>query len=153
MDHLNIESLSQRRKEERTISIESLYRDDLNFGKNPPRVTKPTNFNPDDLIKTQEEMDQRITDTYEDVYNLCIERIQHSNKMKNFDLIFEIPSSLYGNLIFDFDECADYLIKCIRENLMDVTRVSRNKLFITWHNIRVNKKIKEMRDKMDKKKH
>lgn len=137
MDKINTDTLFPSNKRNELLSVDSLFA--------PLKEVRSTSvaknsLSIDPLIQTQDDIDEKIKQTYRDVYSLCFEKIVQSNSLKNLDLMFEIPKILNNNLIYDYDECCEYIINKLRQNYIDVCRMSYNKLFITWINIRNNKK-------------
>ena len=154
MDKLSIQTLfpsSRISNSNRPLSIRSL------FSKQPePKTVRQTkdkkHFNVNDLIETQDTINRQIKDTYNEIYDRCLDRIENANRMKRVDLIFEIPMTVFGNPIFDIHECAELIINKLRDNYIDAMLYTDRHIFITWANIRVNKKYQELENERKEKK-
>ena len=143
MDILNIDALSRGNSgnlHHGVLSIESLQTN-LTIDPTKPVIARDhIRFDPHDIIEKQHDVEKRIQDTYEDITDLCFERIQQANILNRLDLFFDVPDTLYGNPILDMTGCIDHVIKKIRKNYMDAKRVGFRTIFITWINIRENNK-------------
>jgi hypothetical protein len=140
MDKINTDTLFPSNKKNELLSVDSLFAPLNELKTSTNTKMSKISLSIDPLIQTQDDIDAKIKQTYRDVYSNCFEKIVQSNSLKNLDLIFEIPKILNNNLIYDYDECSEYIINKLRQNYIDVCRISYNKLFITWINIRNNKK-------------
>ena len=135
MDKLNINTLFSprevlKKKANSPISIKTMF-NNKNINKNK--------FTVDQLIKTQNDRKKEIKKTYINVYNICLNKIIEANKIYKSDIFFEVPNTLYGNKIYNKNECLTYIIKKLRNNFMDVLKISDNLIFITWINVKQNK--------------
>ena len=139
MDKLDLDTLFPNQKKKSSLNVNNMFtplRDPM-VEKRPSRHLQP--FSVDNLIQTQDRIDFQIQQTYREVYELCLEKIEQANLLRQFDLIFEIPMTLYNNPVASTDDCANYVVKHIRKNFMDGCRISPRHIFITWINIRNNK--------------
>ena len=137
MDKLNINTLFSPNEQIRNkdmkspISIKTLF--------NNKKTSNKNEFTIDQLIKTQVERKREIKKTYINVYNICLNKIIEANKLYKYDIFFEIPTALYGNKIYNGLDCLEYIIRKLRNNYMDVLKISEKLLFITWINVKENK--------------
>ena len=69
---------------------------------------------------------------YDKIFNQCLEQIQKANETFNLDTFFIIPDKISEFKEYDKNECAEHIIKKIRENNIDILKVSEDVLFITW---------------------
>lgn len=150
MDKISVDALFPSEEKKRApLDLNDLFAQPTQVNdERPSRRERP--FDVNQLIETQDRIDRKIAQAYRDVYELCLEKIEHANLLRKFDLLFEIPLSVFNNPIVDFKDCADYTIKKLRENHIDAFHVSRRKIFVTWVNIRKNKQ--DARDEKRKKK-
>ncbi len=137
MDKINIDNLFNLNKHNESynsdpISVQSLY-NNLNKKKKKFDIKK--------LIEHHDNIKKNIKKVYKDIYYKCLNKIEESNSLSKFDIFFEIPIIIYGNKIYSIDDCANYIINNIRNNHMDVLRVTHNTLFITWYNIKENQHL------------
>ena len=138
MDKLNINTLFspneviKKKKVNSPISIKTMF-GSKNTSKNKNKFTV------DQLIKTQNDRKKEIKKTYFNVYNICLNKIIEANKLYKSDIFFEVPNTLYGNKIYNKDECLTYIVRKLRNNFMDVLKISDNLIFITWVNVKQNK--------------
>tara|TARA_S200000501_G_C20502417_1_gene603232 strand:+ start:208 stop:630 length:423 start_codon:yes stop_codon:yes gene_type:complete len=138
MDGLNINNLFNLNKKEavsinKPLSVSSLY-NNLNN-----KTEKKFDINK--LIEHQDNLKKIIKKIYKEIYYKCLNKIEESNNLSKYDLFYELPTIIYGNKLYSIDDCANYIIKHIRLNHMDVLRVTHNTLFITWYNIKKNKEL------------
>lgn len=138
MDGLNINNLFNLNKNNivsinNPLSVTSLY-NNLN-----DKTKKKFDINK--LIEYQDNLKKNVKKIYKEIYYKCLNKIEESNNLSKYDLFYELPTIIYGNKLYSIDDCANYIIKHIRLNYMDILRVTHNTLFITWYNIKQNKNL------------
>ena len=78
--------------------------------------------------------------SYKKIYNICLNKIDTANSMRKTDIIFEIPRLIFRCPEYDPFECLNYLEKKLRNLDMDTLRMSGLFIFISWQNIKKNRK-------------
>jgi hypothetical protein len=137
MNSININNLFNINEDNKSyntdpISVQSLY-NNLNKKKKKFDIKK--------LIEHHDNIKKNIKKVYKEIYNKCLHKIEESNSLSKYDIFFEIPTIIYGNKYYNIDDCVNYIINNIRNNHIDVLRVTHNTLFITWYNIHEKKQL------------
>ena len=141
MSFLNIDSLSKgncNNQPPSSLSVDSLRKNLFISATPEPKKRLRNRFDPKNLINTQDRIQKQINDLHAEVINLCFDMIHDANRLRNMDMVFEIPISFKGTPVLEVNTCAKKLISQVRDNYMDATRISDRHIFITWINIRSN---------------
>ncbi len=92
-----------------------------------------TEFDAKNIIEIKNQQRMQKINVYNKLYNLCVKKIQSVALNGLSDCIFSLP--LYDNNcpIYDLDECAQYIINRLNNNLFGTLMMTRETIFITWH--------------------
>ena len=93
------------------------------------------NFDHKLLSKVHKKKKKNKIKEYDKIFNQCLEQIQKANETFNIDTFFILPDKVSDFKEYDKNECIEYIIKKIRDNNIDILKVSDDVLFITWINL------------------
>jgi hypothetical protein len=88
-----------------------------------------------ELLEITKKKRQKVSELYNNEYNLCWEQIYESNNYNLQHVIYTVPKfniecDLYNPLI-----CMQYIQKKLKFHKIGSTFISNTKMFITWHNL------------------
>lgn len=145
MDRININNLfSSSTINNKPLDVHSLYNPKEN------KIKNNIKFNVDRLVNVRDEQERRIYDGYKKIYNMCLNKIDTANSMRKTEIIYEIPRSVFRCPDYSPWECKDYLQKKLRKLDMDTLMMSDHFMFISWLNIKENRK-KELNEQEERK--
>jgi hypothetical protein len=99
-------------------------------------------FNPDVLIQRRIDLRNKLLEIYTRYYDKCIENIKLVNNQNRNDLIFEVPKKISDCPEYFPIFCLNFIEQKLKDNFIDVLRVSYCSIFITWKFIELNKTLK-----------
>ena len=135
MDRININNLFVSSNiDKKPLDVYSLYNPKDN------KIKNNIKFNVDKLLNVQDEQKKKVRDSYKKIYNICLNKIDTANSMRKTDIIFEIPRSIFRIPDYDPFKCVDYIENKLRDMDIDTLRVSNFFIFISWLNIKDNRK-------------
>jgi hypothetical protein len=79
---------------------------------------------------------------YEKIYGMCLDRIVGINKIGGTDVVYDIPVNIFNNYNYKYNKrkCLEYLQNKFRNLHMDTLIISDSSIFISWMNIKENRK-------------
>lgn len=137
MDKLSITNLFPNYKhEQNSLDVKNLVNPEEN------KIINKTKYNIDKLINTREEREREILIIYDKITGMCLDRIFAVNKIGGTDVIYDIPVSIFNNYNYKYNKmhCLEYLQKKLRNMYMDTLIISNSSIFISWLNIKENRK-------------
>ncbi len=143
MNNINIDNLFPKRGKtlNRPIDVNNMYYPVKNKKKGY------IEFNVDQLLYEQDEKKQKIKNEYKSVFNLCLKKIKTANKLNKRDIIYDVPETVLMCPGYNSLDCLLFIEDRLRKLYIDTLIMSLNQIFISWNNVRNNKK-----ENIDKKK-
>jgi len=139
MNHINIHNLLNTQRKNKNndrssgpLSINSLY-----------RPKKKEKFSVDNIIHIQEEREKRVMKKYYEQYELCLDMIMEFTYLNKTDMIFHVPPFIYKYPNYTPQKCIEYIKQRLKKYYMDVSIRSNTNIFISWINIKENRKRKQ----------
>lgn len=108
---------------------------------------KPDKVNIDELYEHHRIMAEKQRDMYNRILGQIHNRIKLVNKTSRaMDLIYKVPMIVFGDSVYKYQDCVDYVVQQLTENGFTV-ETQKNIIFISWKNwipsfIRTNLKKK-----------
>lgn len=136
MNNISIDNLfpNAAKTNHEPMTVRSLY---FPVNKQDPGYV---DFSVENLIYEQEEKKLKVHNQYKRVFNMCLKKIKASNKLNITEIIFDIPSVVFRCPDYSEYECIKFIEERLNELCLDTLVISKNKLFISWKNVRENKK-------------
>ena len=107
---------------------------------------KIDNFDANYIISKKKHRRERVLIAYKQIYMSCIEKIKLLSDCGKTDMIFEIPDRYDDTIDYIPSYCVSYIENKLKENFMDVTRLDKKVLFVTWKYIELNKELQSKND-------
>jgi len=85
-----------------------------------------------ELIKTQQERDNRKYITYEKIYNIVEKKINYASSGDNYYIWYQIPEFLIGLPLYSLKDCNVYIQSKLQKNGFDIDFYEPNILLIKW---------------------
>lgn len=89
-------------------------------------------FNLSELMKIREKKNKRITDNYQKILDNCLSRINEANKYYKTELMFEVPTVLFGTSEYNIVDCITYIVTHLKKIGFDTLILNQN-LYISWN--------------------
>ena len=93
------------------------------------------------LIRERNEKKEKVRKLYKKILSKCHKDILQANSKDMVDIIFDVPQFIYTEPDYKCSECIEFIQKKLRKSMMDTLILSSKSIFVTWHNIEINKKI------------
>jgi hypothetical protein len=138
MDNINVNNLFLEKSDE-VYYVQKLY--------DPLTKNYEHNFNIDNIIAKQEEKRDKLDNIYKEIFRKCLIKIDHLNNKYIMDVIYEIPEYIVGCIGYSVSECIAMIQISLRKLFMETLIIDNNKIFISWYNIKENKKKFEKNSK------
>jgi hypothetical protein len=90
------------------------------------------------ILRKKDDVRKRIIETYERILKNCVDKIMEKNKLKDTDLIFEIPNIIFNLPEYEPIECLDFIEAKLKEMYFDTKKIYPCNIFITWVNFEWN---------------
>ena len=92
-------------------------------------------FSVDKLIKSKEIRKNKILSYYVNTYNICLGKITQADSIGHTDIVYDVPSVVFGYYDYNPFECRDYVENKLRSIGIDTYKLSQCSLFISWHSL------------------
>ena len=138
MDKITINNLfpSASTTDNKPLDVYSLYNPEAN------KIKNNINFSVDKLIQVREDRRIKTVEQYKKIFNLCLAKIDSTNKMGLYELVYEIPLAVYRYPDYNPVECIEYLNNKLKILYMDTKILSISEILISWTNIQENRRKK-----------
>ena len=85
-----------------------------------------------DILEQQNELKENKKKTYRKILDRINQKIKTTGSSTNRCCWYEIPEFILGLPIYKLDECAEYIMKKLKNNGFKVNLVNNNILIISW---------------------
>lgn len=99
-------------------------------------------LNPAQLIEIININKKKVMKHYTLLYNACGAKIKSANNYGITDIIFDIPEFITDCPEYNSLDCVKFIKKNLQEQIFDTYIISEIQLFISWHKLMLNHKIK-----------
>lgn len=103
-----------------------------------------SDFDSRELLKTVYKKRKKLELCYENIYDMCCQKIVTANNLGLTDIFFNVNYLVPDCPEYEPYECIEHIIKKLREQHLNVTVISERTLFISW--IKLEKNIKSSSD-------
>jgi hypothetical protein len=136
MNNINVNNIFAVSDSNKVLDVHSLYH------REKPEIQQATKvtFSVDSLIADREDREKKIVEEYKKIFHKCLKKIKLANKMNKYDIIFEIPTTVFMCPGYNTLCCMNYINSRLQKLYMDTSILTDRTLFITWINIADNKK-------------
>jgi hypothetical protein len=86
----------------------------------------------DELIKEQNERNERKKVTYKKIYKTIEKKITFASAGDNYFILYEVPEIIFGIPIYSLNEAVSYVTKKLLKNGFTVQFYKPNKLLVGW---------------------
>ena len=100
-------------------------------------------FSVDSLINEREEKKKKVIYQYKRIFHMCLKKIQLANRMNKYEILYEVPEAIFMYPEYNSYDCLKYIDDRVKKLFMDTCILSNKTIFITWYDIKENKRIKE----------
>lgn len=93
------------------------------------------------IIRENNEKKEKIKKIYKKMLSQCYTEITDANKNDLTDIIYDIPQFIYTEPNYNCRDCIEFIQSKLMKMMIDTYILSERSIFISWHNIELNKKM------------
>lgn len=86
-----------------------------------------------DLIKEQQEREEKKKETYKKILNRIEKKIVLASKSNFYECKYDIPEFIIGLPIYSVDNCKKFIKEKLKKNGFKVTNFLNNIILISWY--------------------
>lgn len=107
---------------------------------------KDESFDIKRIIAAKEERRKRLCNTYEKLYEKCVNKIDIANSLGKTDLLYYVPVKIKDVPEYNPKDCLIHIDKRIKSLYMDSHMVNNAIIFITWFYIEANIEFEKQKE-------